>query len=76
MPFGGGIGRGAGGGNDCADCAEEGENPPRAAVAAAVCPTHADAVADLVRHRVFLLRDFHLAAQAVGGAGLFGGENV
>ena len=40
-----------------------------------LCQTHADAVADLVWHRFFLLRYFHLAAQTAGGTRLCRGEN-
>lgn len=40
-------------------------------VASALCPPHADAVAGVVRHRLFLLRHFHLAAQAPSRPGAY-----
>lgn len=45
-------------------------------LATSVCTAHADVVAGLVRHRVFVLRHFHLVAQTAGRAGQYRGQNL
>ena len=51
-------------------------HPLRPTLATSVCTAHADAVAGLVRHRVFVLRHFHLVAQIAGRAGQYRGQNL
>ena len=51
-------------------------HPLRPTLATSVCTAHADAVAGLVRHRVFVLRHFYLVAQTAGRAGQYRGQNL
>jgi len=51
-------------------------HPLRSALATSVCTAHADVVAGLVRHRLFLLRHFYLAAETLGRTRQYGGQNL
>ena len=51
-------------------------HPFHTIMATAFRTAHADAVAGLVRHRLFLLRHFYLAAETLGRTRQYGGQNL